>query len=391
MLGLALLAGLLAPFIGNKYWHWSQLVLLLSIVLAATGFLFLAAETLRVHRALRARIPQMERELASLQQQNEQLIIGSGEQQGLRELEHRLKIVTRERGRVWRGVQPVGEVDNQGRVEVEISQPQPHGLETDTIVFVFEAGDVNAADPASGRQYLGEFRVSEAKEGGVALEPVLLIDQRTGQRLVDSQGPWSLYETMPVDRHKLYADSTEEELRQALPAASVEEYLRHGKPATEDDDQWHRIGLDENDERVGPENLDQAVTFLYDRPLRDYAYLYAELAQQRVVLRASRQAVLQDNAKLAEALKSAKQLSEFREQEKLSLSSDLEGMQRDRQAIEAHRDQVQLQLANANRLIDQMLARNSALVNQLTDWQLGMIQYINSTAPAPAAVSTLVP
>jgi len=381
VVGLALLAGLIAPFIGNKYWHWSQLVLVLSVVLAAMGFIVLAAETIRVHHVLRAKLPALEKNINTLLMQNEQLLNGSGEKVGLLDLEHRLKTISRERGRVWRGVQPTGEVSDQGVVQVEIAQPEPHGLEKDAIVYAFEAGEVDPTDLSAGRQYLGEFRVTETAEGGATLEPVLLIDPRTGQRLAGSQGPWSLYETMPADRHKLYAGLEEEQLRQLLPANSLEEYLRHGTPATPDDDEWHKIGLNENDERVGPENLDQAVKFLYDRPLRDYAYLFSELAQQRVVLQASRQAVVQDLAKLTEALKSAEQLGTFREQQKTALASDLTGMQADRLAIETHRDLVQHQLANAKQLIDQLLIRNAELADRLTQRQMGLLQAINSAVP----------
>jgi len=384
-----LLAGLIAPFIGNKYWHWSQLVLVLSVVLAAMGFIVLAAETVRVHHVLRAKLPALEKNLNTLLMQNEQLLNGSGEKVGLLDLEHQLKMISRERGRVWRGVQPTGEVDDQGVVQVEIAQPQPHGLEKDAIVYAFEAGEVNPTDPSAGRQYLGEFRVTETVDGGptprqVALEPVLLIDPRTGERLAGSQGPWSLYETMPADRHKLYAGLEEEQLRQLLPADSLDEYLRHGTPATADDDEWHQVGLNENDERVGPENLDQAVKFLYDRPLRDYAYLFSELAQQRVVLQASRQAVAQDLVKLTEALQSAEELGTFREQQRTALASDLTGMQGDRLAIETHRDLVQHQLTHAKQLIERLLARNSELADRLTQRQMGLLESINSAAPAPS-------
>ncbi len=391
VLALALLAGLIAPFVGNKYWHWSQLVLVLSVVLAATGFLFMAAETVRVHHVLRAKLPGLEKQIDALLVQNKQLLEGTADKKGILDLEHQLQILTRERGRVWRAVQPVGEVDNQGQVHVEIPKPRPHGLEKNTIVYAFEPGEVQAADPSAGSQYLGEFRVVEVTEDQATLEPVLLIDERTGQRLVKSKGPWSLYETMPTDRHKLYADLSEEQLQQLLPAASVEEYLRHGTPATADDDAWHKIGFDENDERVGPENLDRAVKFRYDRPLRDYAYLFSELAQQRVILQASKQAVQQDIVKLKKTLASAQQLSAFREQQKVTFASDLEGMQNDRQAIETHRDLILRQLTNAQKLIDRLLASNSEMANRLTKEQLGLIRYINSQAPAPGEVSTLAP
>ena len=279
---------------------------------------------------------------------------------------------------MWRGVLPASEVSNEGRVSAEIPNPKPYGLGQDTIVFAFEQGE-----PTQGPQYLGEFRVVEASPDGVVLDPILLIDQRTGERLAASDGPWSLYETMPADRHSLYADFSEEQLRQIMPEQSVEEYVRHGTQATPDDDQWHVIGLDENGERVGPEQMDRAVKRLYDRPLRDYAFLFEEFAREKVVAEADRKAVVEDNARLEEALASAKELAQFREAEKTALASDLEGMRQDQAAIEAHRDVVLRQLSNAQRLIEVLLADNSARARELTERQMEWVKQIDRAAPAP--------
>ncbi|NOY40212.1 MAG: hypothetical protein GXP26_00040 [Planctomycetes bacterium] len=413
VLALALLAGLIAPFIGNKTWHWTQLALVVCIELAGVGFLFLAAETVRVHYVLRAKIPKLETDLVAANERHENLIHGAGDTQGVLDFEHRLQIIARDRGRVWNQVMPASEVDNEGRVEVEITQPQPHGLAEGSIIFAFESNEalaalpsdpndpssledtseppVPAADDSTNKQYLGEFRVIEANETGVVLEPVLLINQRTGRRLAESLGPWSLHETMPADRHSIFASMTEEELRQLMPAETIEEYIRHGTPATPDDDKFERVGLDENDERVGPDDLDKAVKFLYDRPLRDYAYLFAELAQQRVLLQTRILATTEDNAKIVESIKSAERLGKFRQKQKQLLAIDLEGMQQDRKAIEAHRDKVIRMLTNARQLIDQTLAKNTGMAKELTKRQLNRLQLANINTPAPAGAETPTP
>ena len=202
---------------------------------------------------------------------------------------------------------PPDKVDPQGRVSVDITKQLPHGLEEDAIVYAFEAGSATATESAEGKQYLGEFRVTVVQAAGVTLEPVLLIDNRAGERLAASEGPWSLYETMPIDRHRLFAGYSEEALRAMLPAESVEEYLRHGTEATRDDDQWHVTGLDEDGKRVGPDNIDQAVKRLYDRSLRDYAYIFNELAGNKVVTLARQEAVTKDNDRLVKALAGAEE------------------------------------------------------------------------------------
>lgn len=383
-MGLALLMGLVTLFLSSKNWHWTQILLVTCILFAATVVLYMATETASMHQELRSGIPRLEKQLATLEQQNELLLKGSDDQKGIRELDHRLQIVFRERGRVWRQVQPTGQIDNQGRIQVEILNPQPHGLDQDAIVFAFETGPPNNDSPANGPQYLDEFRVVSVEANGVTLESVhLLLDPRKRELLARSKGPWSLYETMPADRHKLFANYTDEELQQMLPAATVEEYIRHGKPANDDDDQWHVIGLDENDQRVA-ENIDQAVKKLYDRTLRDYAYLFSDLARQHVVMLAEIRSVSEDNKRIETALKSAEELSAFRTEESENLAQDLNGMQQDRAAIEKHRDQLTQVLAHAKSRIDDLLTKNIEMANQYTQIQLSQMKSINALAPKPA-------
>ena len=391
LIAVALLAGLISVFLSAKNWHWTQVVLVLFVFLSGLGVLYLATKTASAHKKLRANIPRLEKELADAKAENEDWIKGTDEREGLRQLEHRLAIAVRDRGRVWRQVRPVGQLDAQKHIEVEVLQPQPHSIEQDAIIFAFEAGPPDVAEPDNGAQYLGEFRVVETSPTGVKLEPVHLLHARTGKRIDQSQGPWSLYETMPADRHELFANFSEKELRELLPAKALDEHVRHGTPATADDDQWDVIGLDENDERVGPDKIDTAVKRLYSRPLRDYAILFGELAEQRVVMLASIQAVAGDNRLKETALKSAEELGEFREEEIRNLAVDLTGMERDREAIESHRDMLLLQLKNAQQLIDAKLTENSGLAAALTKRQLGLLRYINSTAPAPASLNRIGP
>ena len=386
VMGLALLLGLVTLFLSSMNWHWSHVLLVTSILFAATGVLYMATKTAAMHKELRAKIPSLEEKLADFEQQNEDLQKGTADQRGIRELDHRLQIVFRERGRVWRGVQPTGQLDDQGRIQVEILHPEPHGLDQDAIVFAFETGPPDNASPHSGPQYLDEFRVVSVEKSGVTLESIhLLLDPpRKRDLLARSKGPWSLYETMPADRHKLFAKYSEDELRQMLPATSVDEYIRHGQPANDDDDEWHVIGLDENDARVGPDNIDQAVKKQYDRVLRDYAYLFSDLAKQRVVMLADIQSATEDNNRLEIALKSAEELTAFREDEGEKLARDLRGMQQDREVIEAHRDQLVQILSHAHSRIQGLLVENSDLASQITEFQLGLMEFIDSAAPKPA-------
>ncbi len=380
VLGLAVLVGLVTIYLSSKNWHWTQLVLVLSLFFTSIAFLFLAAETVRIHQNVRGNLPKLEKQLVGLEKQNAELINGANDQPGIRKLNHRLKIVTRERGRVWRGALPVGQVDQQGRVSIDIPKPSPHGLEQDAIVYVFEMA---SSGDAKDKQYLGEFRVVEVQEASATLEPVLLIDNYSGSRLAESEGPWSLYGTMPSDSHRVFAGIPEEALRQMLPAESVEEYLRHGTKATPDDDRWHVIGFDEEGNRVVPDDIDSAVTQIYDRSLRDYAFLFNELAGEKVVTLAKHQAVTEDNAKQVTALASAEETAKFRQQQIDDLKVDLAGMKQDREAIESHRNAVVGLLDHFQERLKSYRQANSGLAQQRTQSQLGMTSYIDRVAPAP--------
>ena len=237
VLGILVLAGLVSIYLSTKYWHWSTVTIVSFIMIFGVVYLILAADTMRIHHNLRTSLPRLESQIATLEQQNEHVLRGGNDDLGIVQLEHRLRLVTRERGRAWRQVSPSGPLRPEGRIEVTIPAPAPHGLTAGTIVYAFEAGNANPNDPANGQQYLGEFRVVEVRETGVVLESVGLLDKRTGERLARSQGPWSLYETMPSDRYKIgnhydmFADMSEEELRKRLPESLVKEYIRHGQPA----------------------------------------------------------------------------------------------------------------------------------------------------------------
>ena len=88
--------------------------------------------------------------------------------------------------------------------------PEPVGISANKILFLFEAGPPNTADPTQGAQYLGEFRVAKADGLQATLVTVNELDEYEKQRLANSRGPWSMYETMPVDQLELFAGLSEE-------------------------------------------------------------------------------------------------------------------------------------------------------------------------------------
>ncbi len=405
---LVVLVGLIATILSIKNWHWAQMLLLLSIFFTTIGVLFLGMEVFRIHRNLRAGMPARLQQIEKLDEvilafrhgtRDAEVIARAfpngapyddeaegGRMRGLPIWRSRLQDQARDRGRVWRDVKAAGPVDPAtGRIPVTIPT-RPHGLEQNAIVFAIAQGAPNPTTPDQGPQFLGEFRVVEVREDGATLESVQKLDNRTGERLVRSaQNPWRLYETMPGDRHELFAGKNEKTLKTLLPSATLDEYLRHGTPATADDDQYHRAAFNEKGERVA---LDDAakVEELYDRTLRDYASLFADLMRQRTLLAAERAGLAEDNKRLLAAQENALKLTAHRKQEIEALDKDVGFMQRDQQVIEKLRDVVVAQLATAKGMVAELLPANAQVAERFVQSQLTRLREVTA---APAAAGPL--
>jgi hypothetical protein len=385
-----ILASFVVAFFSARTWHWGHVIVVVGIVLATFGFMLLAAETLRINRVYRTAINQKTQQLEAITAANNALekgtnntgIISSLRSEpepnvvnipenaesipSLDELDHEILLATRRRGRVWRNVAPAG-VDQSG-VKVNLPAPTPAGLNNNTIVYLFEEGPAQlpAADgKPQGKQYLGEFRVTAVAGQQATLAPVQPLDQFEQQRLTTSRGPWVIYETMPQDRHEIFAGMTEEVLKQKLPASSVQEYIRHGKEATADDPEVRKLGLDDNGKPLPFEQLAEAPKVIYWRQLRDYAAEFDELARRRVEMEVAIAAVKQDLATFAKTLATAKEIQASKEREVQRLTSDRNGIQKERQAIEQHLALVQQQLTRARQLLQQTLAHNAELAQRL--------------------------
>jgi hypothetical protein len=414
VVALVVLVGLITIIMSIKNWHWAQMVLVLSLFFSSIAVLVLGLEVFRIHRNLRKGMPKLEQDIADLEKENRALERGTRDEQLASRIfpdglpfnmeaegrmpamdvwKQRLQVQGRQRGRVWAGATPAGRVDAAtGQVAVAIPAPKPHGLAQDAIVYVFEQGPANPGRPDQPAQYLGEFRVTAVTENGVTLQSVPGLDQRTGERLARSAATrgavWKLYETMPMDNHEHFAGLNEQQLRQLVPAASLPEYLRHGTKATPDDDERHRAGFDDEGKRVGPDAAANATEWRYDRQMRDYAYLFAELTRQRVVLLAQRAGLIEDNARLKAAHESALKLTAHRQQEIKALGTDLKYMKRDRQVIEKFLATLTQQLANARRLVANLIQENAQLAQNLVESQLAQLRTITAAAPAPAVTPT---
>jgi hypothetical protein len=413
-IGILALVAIVVAFFAARTWHWSQVIVVIGLVLSTAGFFLLSAEVLRINAVLRSRVNQLEREIQLVEAENNALRKGTKDAAvigrlrnglwpneaaapiaedaesipGIIQLEHDLLLATRDRGRVWRKVASGGYNQQQNEVKITVASPSPSGIAQDTVVYLFEEGEpmLPAADgKPRGPQYLGEFTVTAASGQGATLQPVLPLDDFERQRIASSRVPWVMYEVMPADRYELFAKLSEEELKKQLPPQSVNEYVRHGKEATTDDSDLRKIGVDENGQLVA-EGATPAKT-IYQRRLRDYALEFDQLANDRAALATDLEGVKLDIEKLAAALEVAKQLQAFREDEVKKLNIDLNGVKKEHAAIAAHQKLVEQQLARVQALLADVLRHNREMARELAARQSRSIELVPAKPTTTATAS----
>lgn len=403
-LGLLVLATIVVAFLASKSWHWAHVLVVVGLVFASVGYVFLLTPSMTKRTKWQKtfveadkRFEQAEPTLKALQRGTDDaglisrlrakdVTIDDGVEkfEGVRTLQERSRIVKRLRGRFWIDGELLDVDGRSGESILNIPLPKPLGLDEGALVFVFESGAPAPNSPADGAQYLGEFRVSAVDGQQVTLQPALGTDKRELDRISRSRGPWVVHESMPVDDPRLFAGLPEEELRALIPEEAIEDYLREGTPWTSDDPEGNRLGFDANDQMLGPSDIDQAVRSEYRRKLRDYTAAFQEYAQQQIEMTAERQALEQDNAKLAAALKTAKELTAIRNETGRKLRHDLDGVKREREAIEQHLAALERQVDKAEKLLAQTLASNSVMASELAAAQESLAGRKLDAQPVPS-------
>ncbi|QDU54486.1 hypothetical protein [Aeoliella mucimassa] len=393
-LALLLLGSFVACYFCSKVWHWSQVLLAETVFLLGLAFLILAGEVFRIQQVYGkdnkqnlARIEQLEPVVDGLQFGTNNLRVinsleadevpvrmmeGSSEDEpgrmlSVRDLDHELGMVTRARGRMWRDASIAG--INNGTIALTVPAPDPHGIKAGAILYVFEQGQPAPLNQR-GPSYIGEFRVSDVAGQQVQLQPAGEFDERSVQRLSTTQSPWILYENMPLDQYpdgqmEILTDVSAEQLKQLIPPQSVEEYLRQGGPTQPGDDDWNKVGYDQEGNYVPRDAWNGSTQFKYRRSLRDYNLLFQEASKRYTQMEADFNALTADNKKLETALASAKKVQAAHEAEQQKLRTDLAGVTRDREAIEAHRSQVETQLSNAQGLLEEAIQQNTELAKSM--------------------------
>jgi hypothetical protein len=226
---------------------WNK-VLIGFILVASLVFFYMALRTLKTHQHWQELAERHDNKIKEIQQDNRQLIEGTGEDKGYQPGIEALKLDLRKelagRGRVWTACKPLPGPQTAQTGEVAVAC-DVHGIGQKAPLYVFDDTDFR-----KGGRYLGQFKVVKVDEAGkrVDLAPSMKMTAGELQRLAASAAgspAWTMYEVMPADSHQAFAHVPEKELEGELkslfPAESVEEYRQDGKLLTTEE--VEKLGL----------------------------------------------------------------------------------------------------------------------------------------------------
>jgi hypothetical protein len=328
---------------------WNK-VLVGLILIATLGFTYQATVYLKISELCREEVQKQEAELAKVENENHVLREADDEavRPGIRWTEVRLHQLLANRGRVWYHCEPRPGNAQEGGPEtaVAIATPDPHGIALKAVLYAFE--ETPAKD---GGRYVGEYVVTSVDDDNnqVVLTPTTTLSQKEAANLAKSpaKGPWTLYDTMPLDGHDTFAKMDDEEKKASLPDSTEDEYIKDGKPAKADDPKE----LKDDDGN-------------YVRRLRNYEVLFRDFKNRCVTLIDQIAVVTRDNVYLDAALADAG------EQVKAELTVERDGYRRDVSVQTSHQKVLQDKLAGIQKSILRMIAKNHTLAEEISRIQL---------------------
>lgn len=335
------------------------------ILVASIGFFILAAYNLKARTAWEQEIQRIEKLLPPLVKQIEVLTNGDENAQppqlGIRQLEVQMHDLMASRGKVWRGCNVLKKQGNE--VLVEVSLPDPHQIQDKMVLYAFEESEQGG--------YIAEFKVAGIADKNVSLQPTMTFQFPWQlKRVNQSQGPWSLYEKMPGDRHDVFLGLNQQQLATLMPGRPpdirpvppevLEEYVRDLTPAQPNDPP------------------DRVMDGRYERPLNDYEVYFHWVHAQVASLSDQIAAATADRA-LAEKLRDDAQKEVAGRQKTIdeTLKPDLAEVQGEVEVIGAHLAALQKRFAEVEADIQQTQAENKRLAAQWTAWQLGAAERLN--------------
>jgi hypothetical protein len=331
-------------------------------------------------------------------------------------LRSELQRVVADRGRVWIGILKAAKPAPGGQVRVftdpQLLQARPgtvpfqQAVPVNTLVYAFEAAP---QQPTLPQRYLGQFKVTAVGEQNATLIPTETLTPAEEQRLA-APAPWMLFELMPVDSHQAFSGLPPADLAALLPKESLPDYERTGSKALPDDapeSVWTRVEFtkqQELDSDAGKVTYEpgegllvdhpsaaqliasgaakeapdaQGVAHYYQRPLRDYAFLFRELYGQRRSLQAELAQAKVDLAGIQYTLDQAQKEGQFLQATIADLRSDLQKIQQDAAAAQTYAQTLEGQLQGLQKSVGDLAQANRELAARLASAQLQAAERID--------------
>lgn len=361
---------------------WNK-VLVCVLLLASLAMWYLGMRALATHRAWRTAAKKLQGELAQLETQRTQLIEGSPNSKGIRQLKVELAKYTLQRGRVWNQCRPLRvdvRQDPQAGTVIQLSVAVPRlglgGLQNveelpvDSHIYLFDERPV-----AQGGRYLGAFRIAavtprqQDQPAMLQLESLDFVTNREVQRLqaafqAGQQGGlgWTICELLPSDDPDIFRGLDAKMLAELLPQNVVEEYARDGKPS------------DPNNPNSPP----------YRRKLRDYEVALRVLHLKRAELLDQLASLNGDKKRLDASLADAQREEKAREQEIARFKQQLSRAEQERDLALNHLKAVEDTLGRVTIRRDALIQENRVTAQELARIQIQASQLIEQRARSMA-------
>ncbi len=256
LIGLVLLLGLVAMGLSYKTWPIYTMILLFFNLVAAGGFVYLGARTLKTYNVWRTEQIAWQKTVNTLAEEVKGREEGTGEGDdalSLADLQTRLARAQEYRGNIWALIDADSRRDvlkNQAPLVANISSMgndvkavvawkmpfPPKFLELAAGKKVYLFGDPLADPP--GKDYLGHYSIDAIEGKDIKLTRV---DQlMEGENVTVNNRPVLIYETFPNDDYRAFAGMTLPQLKKILPDVpdeTLQEYVKHGKPVTAAEEQ----------------------------------------------------------------------------------------------------------------------------------------------------------
>ncbi len=292
--------------------------------------------------------------------------VGGEFKPGIEQVRAELYKLTVDRQRVWYKCMPEVNIKRPAgtvTIKVTVDQPHPSGIANKSILYAFE--DVS---PPQGR-YLGVFKVTAVADKQITLEPAFKLNPDDLKKLAEAKKPWNLYDSLPHDSHGILDQLGQQDKKAMLPADSLEEYIEDG--------------------RAAPQGSPAAdiVDGKYVRPLRDYGYLFKTYRLQITELVDRLEAVVRDKQLVEDALADAKLQVQYWRQQGTVAKTLLAEMARQRDAVQAHLDNLQKKFAEAKAAAANLTKNNKAMAGQIAKSQLDATRRIDERTCAMAQSS----